>query len=231
MAEKVAAPAKAAPSGGAKTPSAPPMNWSNFLTIFIFGIALIVLFDQGTRQALGTAVGYVLWPLIGFDDQWPILTLLICGLLMTSLTILVRHFFTDYVKQAENQKIVGAFNKELRDARKNNNTFKMKKLLEMQPQIMTKSLDQTKTQFKLLPATMLVVIPIFAWLSVFVNELPSTVFSTPWNFNAELLAVYIFPVWIFVYTTVTIPYGQILARMLRYYSFKKRLDKLVAPVV
>jgi uncharacterized membrane protein (DUF106 family) len=107
----------------------------------------------------------------------------------------------------------------------------MKKLLEMQPQIMTKSLDQTKTQFKLLPATMLVVIPIFAWLSVFVNELPSTVFSTPWNFNAELLAVYIFPVWIFVYTTVTIPYGQILARMLRYYSFKKRLDKLAAPVV
>jgi uncharacterized membrane protein (DUF106 family) len=164
MAEKVAAPAKAAPSSGtgATTPSAPPMNWSNFLTIFIFGIALIVLLDQGTRKALGTAVGYVLTPLIAFDSQWPILTLLITGLLMTSLTILVRHFFTNYVKQAENQKIVSAFNKELRDARKNNNTFKLKKLLEMQPQIMAKSLEQTKTQFKLLPATMLIVIPIFA---------------------------------------------------------------------
>jgi uncharacterized membrane protein (DUF106 family) len=233
MAEKVAAPAKAAPSSGtgATTPSAPPMNWSNFLTIFIFGIALIVLIDQGTRNALGKAVGYVLTPLIAFDNQWPILTLLITGLLMTSLTILVRHFFTNYVKQAENQKIVSAFNKELRDARKNNNTFKMKKLLEMQPQIMAKSLEQTKTQFKLLPATMLIVIPIFAWLSVFVNDLPSTVFAVPWNFSAELTAVFIFPVWIFVYTTVTIPFGQILSRLLRFYSFRKRLDKLAEQAV
>ena len=57
MAEKVAAPAKAAPSGGAKTPSAPPMNWSNFLTIFIFGIAMIVLFDQDLGPHWGDAVG------------------------------------------------------------------------------------------------------------------------------------------------------------------------------
>jgi len=234
MAEKVAAPAKAAPSSGtgATTPSAPPMNWSNFLTIFIFGIALIVMIDQGTRKALGTAVGYVLTPLIAFDNQWPILTLLITGLLMTSLTILVRHFFTNYVKQAENQKIVSAFNKELRDARKNNNTFKMKKLLEMQPQIMAKSLEQTKTQFKLLPATMLIVIPIFAWLSVFVNDLPSTVFAVPWNYSAELLATLVlFPTWIFVYTTVTIPFGQIMSRLLRFYSFRKRLDKLAEQAV
>ncbi len=73
-------------------------------------------------------------------------------------------------------------------------------------------MEQTKTQFKLLPVTMLIVIPIFAWLSVFVNDLPSTVFSTPWNFNAELTRRHTSsPVWIFVYTTVSIPFGQILS--------------------
>jgi hypothetical protein len=34
-----------------------------------------------------------------------------------------------------------------------------------------------------------------------------------------------------VYTTVTIPFGQILSRLLRFYSFRKRLDKLAEQAV
>jgi uncharacterized membrane protein (DUF106 family) len=147
---------------------------------------------------------------------------------MTLLTIIIRHLMTDYVAQAEGQKIVGAFNKELRDARKSNNMYKMKKLLEMQPKILSKSMEQTKTQFKLMPISMLIVIPIFAWLAVFVGHLDSPYYAVPWSSVANFNEAYLFPQWILVYTLVTIPFGQVLARGLRWFSFKKRLNELAA---
>jgi hypothetical protein len=128
MVEKVSTPFPAAPAN-------PKAGLSTFMTIFIFGLALIVLLDNQLRESLGTAIGYAFDPLFGFNYQFPITTLLITGMMMTTLTIVIRHFFTNYVAQAEGQKIVGAFNKELRQARKDNNGFKLKKLLEMQPKI------------------------------------------------------------------------------------------------
>lgn len=235
MAEKVAKPAPKSSSkpsseeakGEVAAPKPANTN-SNLIMIFVFGLALLILLDPGLRQGLGSAVGNVFDPLFGFNYQYPILTLLITGLIMTCSSILLRHFFTDYVAQAENQKITGAYNKELRQARLDNNTYKLKKLLEQQPQIMKRSLEQTKTQFKLMPVTMIIIIPIFAWLAVFVGNLPSTIFAVPWSFEANLTDAYLFPAWILVYTLVTIPFGQVLSRLLRYYSFNKRLAKLAA---
>lgn len=209
-------------------PAPKPPSMSTFMTIFIFGLALIVLFDNDLRTALGDAIGVVFNPLLAMNYQYPILTLVLTGMVMTTLTIIIRHFMTDYVAQAEGQKIVGAFNKELREARKSNNMYKMKKLLEMQPKIMAKSMEQTKTQFKLLPISMLIIIPIFAWLAVFVGSLPSPYFSVPWSDMANFMDVYLFPAWILVYTVVTIPFGQVLSRSLRWYSFNKRLNELAA---
>jgi uncharacterized membrane protein (DUF106 family) len=206
-----------------------PASSSTFLTIFIFGLAMIIMFDAPLRKSLGDIVGYAFNPLLGFGYNYPILTLVLTGMVMTSLTILIRHFMTDYVAQAEGQKIVGAYNKELREARKGNNMYKMKKLLEMQPKIMAKSMEQTKTQFKLLPISMLIIIPIFAWLAVFVLGLSTPYYAVPWSSVANFNEVYVmFPQWILVYTLVTIPFGQVLARSLRWYSFKKRLGELTA---
>ncbi len=167
--------------------------------------------------------------MVSFNHTAPIITLVITGLLMAGLTILVRHFFTDYVEQARNQKIVTAFNKELRDARKENNSFKTKKLMAEQPKILQKSMQQTTTQFKLLPVSMIIVIPIFAWVSVFVNGLPSLYFSVPWSAYANFNQTpFLFPEWVLVYSLISIPVGQVLSRTLRYFSFAKRLKELKA---
>ncbi|QLH75333.1 MAG: DUF106 domain-containing protein [Methanomassiliicoccales archaeon] len=206
----------------------PKPNSSTFMTIFMLGLALIVLLDNDLRSALGGAVGFVFQPIIGFGYDYPILTLVLAGLIMTSLTTALRPLFTDYVKQAESQKIVGAYNKELRQARKENNMYKIKKLLELQPKIMEKSLEQTKSQFKLMPISMLIIIPIFAWLAVFVGDLESSKFAVPWSDSADFHQTYVLPAWILVYSCVTIPFGQVLARSMRYYSFKKRLKELAA---
>jgi uncharacterized membrane protein (DUF106 family) len=201
---------------------------SRFFTIFMFILAVFVLFDPVLRQALGDIVGAGLNPLIGFGGNYPALTLILAGMFMTGLTVVVRHFFTDYVQQAESQKIVGAFNKELRKARTENNTFKTKKLMEQQPKIMEKSMKMTSSQLKLMPVTLLIVVPIFAWVAVFMYQITSPLIAVPWSYNVDLNALNLFPNWVLMYSLISIPFSQILSRLLRYYDFRKRLNEIAA---
>ncbi len=173
-----------APGPMVRPPPDPKKQTSTFITIFTFVIAMFVLFDNDIRMWLGGVVGYGLEPLIGFGGTMPVVTLFLAGIIMTGLTITVRHFFTDYVKQAESQKIVSAFNAELRKARVENNKYKIKKLTEEQPRIMQKSMDQSTSQMKLMPLTMIIVIPIFAWLAVWIASwAPRPVVDVPWASN------------------------------------------------
>ena len=242
MAEKIAVSGPVPSASPAPMTAAMPKKggMSRMVTIFIFVLAIFILFDPTLRGALGTFVGYGLDPLVSFNHEWPVVTLVLTGLLMAALTIIVRHFFTDYVEQARSQKIVAAFNKELRDARKENNSFKTKKLLAEQPKILQKSMEQTMTQFKLLPVSMIIVVPIFAWISVFVGGL-STVYhsdphatismlyyNVPWSSWANFNESYLFPQWVLLYSLVSIPFGQVLSRALRYFSFARRLKELKA---
>lgn len=201
---------------------------SRMLLIFVFIMAIFVMFDQDLRSALGGIVGMGLEPLWGFDGSFPVVSLFITGAFMTLLSIVVRHFFTDYVKQARGQKIMSAFNKEMSAARKENNTYKLKKMLELQPKMMEESMKQTTAQMKLMPVTMLIIIPIFAWLAVFVGDLQSAMITVPWSNSADLNHAYVLPAWVLLYSLISVPFGQLLSRGLRYYSFKKRLNDLKA---
>ncbi len=229
MAEKIAVSVPAPSASPAPMAAAPKKGgMSRMVTIFIFVLAIFILFDPTLRSALGTFVGYGLDPLFAFNHDYPVVTLVLTGLLMAALTILVRHFFTDYVEQARSQKIVAAFNKELRDARKENNSFKIKKLLAEQPKILQKSMEQTMTQFKLLPVSMIIVVPIFAWIAVFIGGLTTSYYHVPWSNFANFNESYLFPQWVLLYSLISIPFGQVLSRALRYFSFARRLKELKA---
>jgi uncharacterized membrane protein (DUF106 family) len=206
----------------------PKSTTSRMLLIFVFIMALFVMFDNNLRSALGKIVGMGLEPLWGFDGSFPVVSLLITGAFMTCLSIVVRHLFTDYVKQTKSQKIMSAFNKEMQAARKENNTYKLKKMMELQPKMMEESMKQTTTQMKLMPVTMLIIIPIFAWIAVFVGNLDSSIITVPWSNFADLNENYVLPAWVLLYSLISIPFGQLLSRGLRYYSFKKRLNELRA---
>lgn len=206
----------------------PKTTTSRMLLIFVFIMAIFVMFDQDLRTALGNIVGLGLEPLWGFNGSIPVVSLFLTGAFMTLLSIVVRHFFTDYVKQARSQKIMSAFNKEMSSARKENNTYKLKKMLELQPKMMEESMKQTTSQMKLMPVTMLIIIPIFAWLAVFVGDLESAVITVPWSNSADLNHAYVLPAWVLLYSLISVPFGQLLSRGLRYYSFKKRLNELKA---
>jgi uncharacterized membrane protein (DUF106 family) len=100
--------------------------------------------------------------------------------------------------------------------------------MEQQAKILQKSMSVTSSQLKLMPITLIIVIPIFAWLSVFMSRVVSTAFSVPWAFNADLSAAVVLPAWILLYSLISLPFGQFLMRTLRYFSFRKRLNQLKA---
>jgi len=216
---------RGAPGPGQR--QARPDIGSQMITMMAFVFALIIMFDNNLRQGLGKIIGIGLEPVVGFQGHMPIVTLLLTGLLMSFFSIIVRHFFVDWVGQARSQRIASAFQKELREARTSNNTYKLKKLMELQPQIMAQSLKSSQTQLKLMPVTMLVVIPIFAWLANFVYiTIPSLSFSVPWAFNASMSSSNVLPNWVLLYSLLTLPFGQVLTRALKYFSFRNRLRKL-----
>jgi len=130
----------------------------------------------------------------------------------------------------QSQTVVSAFNKELRQARLENNLYKIKKLSEQQNQILQKSMEMSTTQMKLMPVMMLIIIPIFAWVSVFIAGLPpgTAIVNVPWAEAVDLNASTVLPHWILLYSLISIPFAQLLNRTLRYYSFRKKLQELEA---
>jgi len=72
-----------------------------------------------------------------------------------------------------------------------------------------------------------VIVPTFAWLANFVYlDLDSTIFSVPREFNASMQSSNVLPNWILLYSLLTLPFGQVLTRTLKYISFDRRLRKL-----
>jgi len=217
------------PPAAGQRPPAPDMG-NQLIMMMALVVAMFVMFDNNLRQALGKVVGYGLDPLVGFNGHDPVITLLFTGLLMSFFSIIVRHFFVDWVAMARNQRISSAFQKERREAMTSNNTYKLKKLNELQPQIMAQTLKSSGTQMKLMPVTMLVVIPIFAWLANFiyitVTSTTSTIISVPWYFDTDMKASNILPNWVLLYSLLTLPFSQVLTRGLKYFSFSKRLKAL-----
>ena len=194
----------------------PPAIGGTFLTM---AFMLWIIINPELRDFMGETAGMVLEPKISFDHQYPILTFLFAGITMISLTTLIRHFIIDWEKMAEIQSKMGADNKEMGDARQNGNEAKMKKLFAMQPQIMMLQSEMMASQMKPMAFTMLIAIPIIMWLRVFVGDMDLKVVSLPWEPNYSLDDdLWILPHWILVYSGLSLPFGQIIMRILKIFS-------------
>ncbi len=196
-----------------------------FIMLFLF---LIIIMNPALFGIIGAGIGFALNPLIGFGGGAPLVTILFASMIMSIISTSIRHYFIDWVDMAKSQKIMSAFNKERREALMSKNMTKMEKLNKMQPEIMKKSLKSSTGQLKPMMFTMIIIILFFAWLSTFVFTNASFVnFSVPWNFDIPLTGTYIiFPYWIFMYMIASIPFGMIFQRVLKYYSFKKKLYQM-----
>ena len=204
---------------------APPMSSKTMIGMFLVLIIMMVVMQF--RAQIGGALDYV-FKYIAFDGQYPVVTLIVAGLIMITISTVV----------SKNQQIQSDFNKEFRQARMENNLFKMKKLQEMQPQIMAMSMQASTQQMKVMPVTMIFLLPMYAWVWYFINPADlnggdyfaagEALAHLPWSASFDLNSMLLgfFPAWIIIYTMVSMPIGQIENRLLRYYFLRKHLRQL-----
>jgi uncharacterized membrane protein (DUF106 family) len=219
----------AASAGGAAAPARPRMS---ILTIVSIAAVFVVLFNPGVRMALGTYAGYAMEPLIGFGGHLPVLTILLAGALLVILSTVVRHFTTDWLETAKTQAAMRHFQKEMMKARKENNTYKIKILTEFQPQMMAKSQKMQSAQLKTMPLTMIIAVPLFAWLGVWLYKLDYTWYTAPWNLNVDFFTTNgivfgssVFPHWVLLYICLSIPLGSLVQKAMKYLAWKERWQK------
>ena len=192
-----------------------------FAQIFLFMLVLFVLFDQRLRMYLGNAVGFVLNPLIGFGGRLPILTILLAALIMISASTVVRHMLVDWVKVARISNTMRSFQKAMADARKSRDPKRIEQLSKFQTKLMSLQSELSSSQMKPMAATMLIVIPLFAWLYQFVASLDYQFFTAPWNLHVEMFKSTVLPHWILFYSAISVPFGSLLQKLLKYYSWKE----------
>ena len=203
-------------------------GFSQFIMITMFVFTIFIMFDAELRDRAGKAMGAIMYPLIGFNHAYPLWTIFFGGIILVTFSTIVRHFFADWIKMAKNQKMMTAFNKEFRDARTSNNTYKIKKLTETQPLIMKRQGEMSTSQLKPMVFTMLIAIMIFMWLAIFIGELPTHIISLPWEPHWNMTDSTVLPHWILIYSLVSIPFGQLLQRVLKVISYRKILNDLNA---
>ncbi len=206
----------------------PKQATSPMLMMMVFLMMMLIMLDPNVRKGIGNALNPVMTPVLGFDLKFPVITLFLAGLMSLTFSTLVRHFTTDWMEIAKIQKIQSEFNKEMKDARLSNNAAKLAKLQEKQPEIMKMSMKLSSNQFRIMPVTMIFVIPIFIWLSVFMNQLPIDTISVPWASKVKLNVgqVCFFPNWIVLYSLLSIPFSQVFQRVLKLYKFREEIAAL-----
>ena len=208
-------------------PQAPPMPSMMPMLVMMFLILILYTVD-GQDHIIGGFLDKGLF-FLGMDGEYPVVTLFITGAIMASTSAILRSFFMDMLAQAKSQQIMSAFNKELRQARLENNSFKIKKLTELQPTMMAKNMENSNKMMKSMPFTMIIIIPMFLWIRYFVNvtvpEANLGVF-VPWAEVSLLGQVWFMPNWILIYTLISIPFGQIVNRLIRTYKFRKHLREM-----
>jgi uncharacterized membrane protein (DUF106 family) len=193
----------------------------------MFFLTLFVVLDEGLRTAFGQAAAAVFWPTIGFGAAYPVITILLAGSLTTIISSVVRHVFTDWVKTTRINKRDAAVRKATMEAVRQGNRTKAAKLREVQMSMQAETLDVRFAPMKSMAVTFLLFILVFSWLGQFVygnvGSAGTVFFAVPWQTQTDLRAAYLFPAWILLYSLLAIPIGQIVTRVLKFVSFRKRL--------
>lgn len=198
-----------------------------FLMIFLGLLAVFAMFDAELSHTFGALVGVVLYPVIGFGGRFPVLTILLAGMLTTTLSSVLRDHYTDWIKTMRNQKVMAAWRKENMDAVRKGDQTRIKKMREYQQQMMKDSMDVQMAPMKSMAWTFFFFIVLFVWLRTFVDGtlggLGNQFLAVPWAPQVYVDSVYVLPAWILLYSLLALPIGQIITRVLKYVRFRRKL--------
>ncbi len=165
---------------------------------------------------IGEYMNYVLYPLIGFNGEYPLLTIFFGGILLVAFNTIVAHITTDWREQAKAQQVSRVFQQEMRKAQMEKNAKRMNELRKHQQDVMALSMSQSSRQMKLMPFTLFVAMLIFFWLLYFLqNGSIETVVNAPWGSFDLLATSFFFPNYVWFYMLITFPLGHVLRKGLQ----------------
>ena len=182
-----------------------------FLMIFIFG-------NPEISAWLATSIHTVFYPLIGFGGSYPVMTLILAGIIVVFLSSFFQNLFTDWKKMGEMQEVTKAFQKELSKARKEGNTNRVNKLMKLQPQIMKKQTEAQSGMMKPMIFLFIFIVPIFMWLRYFLGGLDYYYFTVPWGGEGVSLFFkpFLMQAWLWVYLIFSMVIGQLIRQGMKY---------------
>lgn len=185
-------------------------------TLVLLMMMLIAL--PSVRLSIATALDSVLYPLIGFDATYPLLTISIAGIIVVILSSIFTNIFMDWKAQARAQKMAEYFQKELKKAREKKDTEKIKKLMKLQPKILEVQSQSTSGITKQMVLVLIFITPIFIWLMSFLQRVPYFYFTTPWADVVSLTGrnFVIISNWFLFYIVFTTVVGQVFRQILKY---------------
>lgn len=202
-----------------------PMPKNSMFMMLIAMLVMIVIMMFYTQ--IGSALNSVLYPVLGFGGKYPVVTIVIAGLIVITVSTIIRSFMTDFVAQARNTQIQKEFQAEMKKAKLENNLYKLKKLQEEQPKITAKSMETQTQMMKIMPITMIIVMPVYAWLRYFVyNDLYNVVIHLPFQDCHLWDGLWVMQLFVIIYMVISMPAGYLEGRVVRYIKLKKRLKEL-----
>ena len=192
---------------------------SNLLIVMI--LLMLMFFIMPTlAPIIASYLHFVLWPLIGLNGEYPVLTLFFAGMIVVLFSSLLTNFFTDWKRMGESQEISKAFQKEITKARREGNTNRINKLMKMQPEIMKKQTEASGGMMKPMIFLIILIWPIFIWLRAFLSGLPHYYLTVPWANHVSLFSKpFLMQVWLWLYLVFSLAIGQVIRQGLKYFSW------------
>ncbi len=190
---------------------------TRFLMIFLFLLALYAIIDPAVGAGFAGYADKVLSPMFGFGGTLPVLTILLAGLLTTTIGSIIRDHYTNWV-----------------EALRKGQQTRLAQLKEAQQGFMKDQMEVQTAPMKSMAWTMFMFIVIFTWLRLFVDVvlqgLGNQWIAVPWSTHVFVNAVYVFPSWVLLYSLLALPFGQIVVRVLKYFRFRRRLQAMGVPL-
>nr|CBH38399.1 membrane protein [uncultured archaeon] len=191
----------------------------NMIMVFAF---IIMFASLAYRNEVGNALDVVLGPFADFIGEFLII-ILILSVVTGIYTSVVQKYTMNWelmAKSKEYQKQIRDLQKEYMEAKKENNQHKMKKIEKKRTEVMRKqtqfSGEMFKQQMKPMAYIMIITIPIFMWIWMYVESHPDMVVTFPLFGVTELSSAFVFslPFWVLWYMMCSIPLTQVVRKAL-----------------
>ena len=205
---------------------------SQMIMIMLMFFTMFIMFQEDMRNAIGAIAGIVLYPVIGFGGHYPVLTVMIAGLVMVAFSTGIRHFFINWVDTAEKQYKMKDFNKKMKEVRLSGSKDEIERMTKKQMEMTRDTMSSTMDQMKPMMFTMIFVVATFAFIGTFIGSIPNSTLSVPWANNVDMSGLVstssccMFQTWMLVYMLISISMAQVIQRVLKMYSFSKALREM-----